>query len=101
MAGHVCTKEKEIDKMSKAVYGNGEDGLVQNVAAILTKVNSIEETLSGLQTGVSGLLKFQTAITTERDFIEKRKLNSWQITSILGTLILSVGAIIASIIFNA
>ncbi len=98
---HICSKETEIDRLNKAVLGNGKDGLIQNVATILEKTNNIESTLEGLQTGVSGLLKFQTEIITEKTVIEKRRLNGWQIASILGTIFLSAGAIVASIIFRS
>ena len=101
MVQHVCTKEKEIDKMSKAVFGNGADGLVQNVAMILEKTNNIEQTLAGVQIGLSGLLKFQTAIKTEKDIIEKRRLNGWQITSIIGSLIIGISGIIVAVIFTS
>ncbi len=100
MAGHVCTKEKEIDMINKAVFNSGH-GLIQNVATILTKVDNIERTMGDLQTGLSGLLKFQAEVLMEKTVVEKRKLNSWQITSILSSIILSLGGIIAAIVFKS
>ena len=100
MPSHVCNKEKEIDMINKAVFNSGH-GLIQNVATILTKVDNIEKTLVDLQTGLSGLMKFQAEVLTEKKVVEKRRLNSWQITSILGSLILSLGGIIAAIIFKS
>jgi len=99
-APRYCFKEPTIERLNKAVFGNGGDGIVQNVSSILTKTNNIERTMTDLQTGVSGLLKFQTEMITEKMFVEKRRLNGWQIVSILGTIFLSAGAIIATIIFK-
>jgi hypothetical protein len=93
-----CFKEPTIERLNKAVFGNGKDGVVQNVAAILEKTKNIESAMGDLQTGVSGLLKFQTEFVTEKTVIEKRRLNGWQIVSILGAIIMSAGAIIATII---
>lgn len=98
---HTRSKEADIDRLSKSVFGNGKDGLIQNVATILEKTKGIEATLGDLQTDVSGLVKFQTEVMTEKDLNDKRKLNGWQVTSILGTLILGVCAIVATIIFKA
>jgi K+/H+ antiporter YhaU regulatory subunit KhtT len=99
-ASRTCFKEPTIERLNKAVFGNGKDGVVQNIAAILEKTNNIERTMSDLQTGVSGLLKFQTEVTTEKNVIDKRRLNGWQMVSILGTIFLSAGAIIVAIIFK-
>jgi hypothetical protein len=46
MPPHFCTKEKEIDKLSKAVYGNGEDGLVQYTSQILERTTTLQNDMN-------------------------------------------------------
>lgn len=97
-APRTCIKEPTIERLNKAVFGNGKEGLVQNVATILSKTGNIEHTMTDLKDDVGRLLKFQTEIVTEKTVIEKRRLNGWQIASILGTIVLSAGAIIVTMI---
>lgn len=38
---HPCTKEKEIEKMLHAIYGNGEPGIRTSLALIEQKLNAM------------------------------------------------------------
>lgn len=41
MADTCCTKEKEIEKMLHAIYGNGEPGIKESLALIRYKLDSM------------------------------------------------------------
>jgi|ADurb_Ile_01_Slu_FD_contig_41_1297405_length_620_multi_2_in_0_out_0_2 hypothetical protein len=96
-----CSKEKEIDRLSKAVFGNGEQGLVQNTATILEKIDNIEQTLTEIRPGISALMKFQAEVLTERNIKEKNSMNGWQKAGIIISSIIGVSAVVASIIFKS
>lgn len=101
MPPHVCTKEKEIDKLSKAVYGNGEDGLVQHVALILERTETLQTDMTSMKSDVKDLLTtihalqiFKTEIQTEGKAKEKSTANWWQAVSV----IIGIGGVAAAFI---
>jgi len=40
LPNHICNKEKEIDKLLHAIYGNGEAGIRTSLALIQQKLDS-------------------------------------------------------------
>jgi hypothetical protein len=38
---HTCSKEKEIDKLDKAIFGNGEPGMRTDIALIKQRLESM------------------------------------------------------------
>ena len=86
----VCSKEKDIDRLNKAVFGNGEHGLVQNVAAILESQKAMQGDMSDmggdlkdLLTGIHALQIFKTEMQATEALKEKTTLNNWQKASII------------------
>lgn len=89
MPPHVCTKEREIDRMSKAVFGNGEDGLVQHTSQILERtatlqsdMNAMKGDLKDLLTTIHALQMFKNEMQTEGKVKEKSsasKVQTWGI----------------------
>ncbi len=102
MPPHVCTKEKDIDRLSKATFGNGEDGLVQHVASILQATNSMQSDMSDVKKDVKDLLTsihalqiFRAEMQTEGAVKEKSTLNNWQKASIIFGFLGVVAAFVA------
>lgn len=101
MVSHVCTKEREIDKLSKAVYGNGEDGLVQHVASILQNQKTMQDDVSDMKNDVKNLLTsihalqiFRTEVQACEKVKEKSSANWWQTVSV----IIGIGGVAAAFI---
>lgn len=106
MVSHVCSKEKEIDKLDKAVFNSGH-GLIQNVSTILEKVDNLEEQMDAIKkttgdTSISmHLIEIAVAkIEQKLSDQSERKQMSWQKASIIASSILALGGIAASIIFK-
>jgi hypothetical protein len=107
MVTHPCTKSAEIDKLDKAVFNSGH-GLIQNTATILQKVENLEQRIDGVETTVKDtqismhLIEIAVARIEQKlsDQKEKKEM-SWQKTVLWTGSILSVAAIIASIIFKS
>ena len=102
MVTHPCTKEKEIDKLSKAVYGNGEDGLVQHFASLSTSYNNMMEDMSDMKADVKDLVIslhalqiFRAEMQTGEAVKEKSTLNNWQKASIVFGFLGVVAAFVA------
>ena len=95
---HECTKSKEIDRLTKAVDGNGKEGLVDNVTKINVRLGNIEGTMKDLATSVSSLVKFQTEMKTIDAINAKNKLNAAQRTGLYITAIIGFSGVAISII---
>lgn len=90
MPPHLCTKEKEIDKLSKVVYGNGEDGLVQHVALILERTGTLQKDVNVMKTDMKDLLTtihalqmFKNEVQTEEKVKEKTSASKAQMWGII------------------
>lgn len=101
MVSHVCTKEREIDKLSKAVYGNGEDGLVQHTSQILERTTTLQNDMNAMKTDVKDLLTtihalqmFKNEIQTEEKIKDKSSASWWQTVSV----IIGIGGVAAAFI---
>ena len=102
MPPHFCTKEKEIDRLGKAVFGNGEDGLVRHVASILQNQKMMQQDVSDMKsdvkdllTGIHALQIFRAEMQTGEAVKEKNSLNNWQKASIVFGFLGVVAAFIA------
>jgi len=103
-----CSKEAEIAeihtelKMIKtAVMGNGKEGLIIEVPRLSQATEQLNEICVGLQTGMSGFLKYQQTqegIQQGKSYV-KRSVQ-WLI-GILVTVILALGGIIVRFILIA
>lgn len=45
---HICSKEKEIDKLLSCVYGNGEPGMKTDLCVIKERLGHILERMEGI-----------------------------------------------------
>lgn len=68
-----CSKEKEIERLSKAVWGNGKKGLIELTSNLYERMENIDPIVKDIQANVQVLLQFQTQITTENEQEEKRE----------------------------
>ncbi len=107
MVQHPCTKSDQIDKLDKAVFNSGH-GLIQNTATILEKINNLEGRMNdidttGKDTSISmHLIEIAVARIEQKLSDQKeRKEMSWQKVVLLTGSILSIAAIVASIIFKS
>jgi hypothetical protein len=104
---HSCTKETEIGEMCgmlkkvvEKVFGNGQPGLLVTVPELSIKIDNLSETIVGLSTNVSALMKYTAEDTGENRATEKAKLSATQWTAIISSIILSIGAIIVTVILK-
>lgn len=107
MVQHPCTKSDQIDKLDKAVFNSGH-GLIQNTATILEKVNGLTErtdeieiTTKDTRTSMHLIEVAVARIEQKLSDQKERKEMSWQKVVLLTGSILSIAAIVASIIFKS
>ena len=107
MVTHPCTKSDQIDKLDKAVFNSGH-GLIQNTATILEKVNGLTErtdeieiTTKDTRTSMHLIEVAVARIEQKLSDQKERKEMSWQKVVLLTGSILSIAAIVASIIFKS
>jgi len=107
MPPHICSKETEINRLDKAVFNSGH-GLIQNTATILQKVDNLEVRteameITGKDTAISmHLIEIAVARIEQKltDQKEKKEM-SWQKVVLWTGSMISIAAIIASIIFKS
>jgi len=108
-----CTKTKEIERMEKAIYGNGKEGLLTLVSNLYEKYDTMDKNLMDVRTDIKVLLQFQTQVeaTNQQKQINKKDLEKkereekinqrWRIgltiTTILGLLGLLVSIMITTL----
>ena len=108
-----CTKTKEIERMEKAIYGNGKEGLLTLVSNLYEKYDTMDKNLMDVRTDIKVLLQFQTQVeaTNQQKQINKKELEKkerdekinqrWRIgltiTTILGLLGLLVSIMITTL----
>lgn len=82
-----CGKEKEIDLLNKAIYGNGRAGLIETTARMSEKVDNIETEIEAIRADVKVLVRYQTqaqAIIVHKGGAKADK--KWVFTSILAVI---------------
>jgi len=100
-----CRKEKEIAEIytdlktvKKAVMGNGKDGLIITVPVLSQTVEKLDETVGGLQKGLSGFLRFQENLEGNHEGkVQAKRKSRWVIGLLVGALSTLVGLLIYTI----
>ena len=69
-----CTKEKEIDRITKVLYDNGEKGLITKISNLNQSVNLIDENVKQIQSNVNVLLQFQNQVEIQAKETDKKKI---------------------------
>src|SRR6056297_1739173 len=94
-----CTKTKEIERMEKAIYGNGKEGLLTLVSNLYEKYDTMDKNLMDVRTDIKVLLQFQTQVeaTNQQKKINQRWRIGLTITTILGLLGLLVSIMITTL----
>jgi uncharacterized metal-binding protein len=102
-----CIKEKEFGKieeainlMTREVFGNGQKGLIKTVPRLEDKIDGLILTQAGILTNISALVKFQTEIVSVENFKQKERSYSIRKTAVIISVILSLGAIVTSVIIK-
>ncbi len=99
-----CLKEKDIAKLSEAVFG--KNGLNENMAVVRTQLDTIQGSVGAIEANTNDLLKAIHALQIFKAEIEKEKQTehkvsdtSWQRAGIIISAIIGASAVIASIIW--
>jgi len=107
---YTCSKEKEIDKLTVAVFGNGKKGLISIMEGMVNQIGYLTKTSISIKANVETLLHFQTQVETQesdkKEFKqqliqlnkEKEIDRRWRISLIITTIISLIGIIITLII---
>jgi hypothetical protein len=92
-----CIKEKEIDRLTRAMFGgNGSEGVQVKLARIETKLGTVIETVGQIDAKMAEIIKAGEKEKGADEEKEKSKLNARQRTSIWITAIIGAsGTIIA------
>ena len=71
-----CNKEKEIDKATNAIFGNGKKGLITLVQGMSDQIGYLTKSVDSIKTDLKVLLHFQTQIETREESreVDKKKL---------------------------
>jgi hypothetical protein len=93
---HDCIQKEQIDKIIKKIDGNGQPGLFERVLRIEGKIDTLIGNVEDLTTVISGLTKFQAEITG----IEKEKEKVFNKTWIVVGAMISIAAIVVTIIIK-
>src|SRR6056297_321072 len=99
---NTCKHDSEIAKMSeklskieKAMYGNGQKGLIRTTTELNQSSESLSKSVSALATAVSALTTFRDETIGGIKAKERMRIHSKWIIGILVTVVLSlVGVII-------
>ena len=96
-----CKHEPEIAKMSeklnkieKAMYGNGQKGLICTSIELSKSSESLSESVKHLATAVSGLTKFKDETIGGIKAKERMRVHSQWLIAILVTVVLSLVGVI-------
>ena len=75
MQEHQCSETNRLIRIEKLIDGNGNPGIVENVATLKERVNNMEADLNSLAVSYSALVKSQWETdVTERLKVERDKL---------------------------
>jgi len=67
---HVCESKNDIEKLTKAIYGNGKLGIITEIEVMKLEVREIKESVNSMATSLASLAKSQI----EYDVTEKMKI---------------------------
>jgi len=92
-----CKQEPEIAKMSeklskieKAMYGNGQKGLIRTTTELNQSSESLSKSVSALATAVSALTQFRDETVGGIKAKERMRIHSQWMIGILLTVVLSL-----------
>jgi hypothetical protein len=83
-----CIQEKEINRLSKIIEGNGQPGLLTQVAQISEKVNTIHNSIEKIEVHLGTLLDFKAETTGIRKYGRYVNTTIIAISSIIVAIIL-------------
>lgn len=99
MNGEKCTKEKEIERLTRAVFGGpGEEGVQVKVVRIETKLDNVVLTTGEIKTAVGSLTSEDVAAKATALLKEQLKLTSRQRTKIWITAIIGSASVIIALL---
>lgn len=84
---------EKVEKIEKALYDNGQKGLITTTIKLNENVNHLTDNVKLLATGVSGLTKFRDETIGGIKAKERVKVNQRWIIALLVTAILSLASI--------
>lgn len=94
-----CIREKEIDRLTRAVFGgNGEEGVQVKLVRIDTKLGTVIESVAAIDTKLGELAKAWDKEKGAEMEKEKSKLNARQRTSIWITSIIGFSGIVIAVL---
>jgi hypothetical protein len=104
---HHCTQATVIGEMcgllkqiSAQIYGNGQKGLAATVPILSEKIEDMSSDINKLSVNVSAMMKYVYEDSGEKRATEKHKISAASWTAIISSIILSIGAIIVTIILK-
>lgn len=94
-----CTKEREIERLTRAVFGGpGEEGVQVRVVRIETKLDGVVTSIGEIKTAVGTLSSEDVAEKATALLKEKLRLTSRQRTQIWMTAIIGTASVIIALI---
>lgn len=94
MSEQRCIKEKEIERLTRAVFGgNGEDGVQVKLARIETTLETVVKTIGQVDDKMAGFVKAWEKERGAEEEKERTKLNARQRTNIWITAIVGFSGI--------
>jgi hypothetical protein len=98
MVTHICSKEREINRIVEVIDGNGKPGLRDDVTSVKTELAGIKGKLNDIDMNVSSLLRFQTEISTTEHLRDKVALSQRQRATVIVAGIVGLSSVIIAII---
>jgi hypothetical protein len=100
---HECTKgdllldiQKEQDKINKAIYGNGQPGILKEIATQSGQIGVISEIVTEIRPQIKDIVDFVVAEKALKKEGENSKGNKWQSLQTWGLYL----GLLASILFS-
>ena len=95
---HKCNQEStiakisvKVDKIEKALYDNGQRGLISTTIKLNENVNSMTDSIKILTTAVSALTKFRDETIGGIKAKERMRVHSQWIIALLSLIVLGLG----------
>lgn len=107
---HKCSKEKEIDKLTRSIFGNGKKGLTTITQGLCDQMKYLRSSTDDIKADVKVLVQFQTQVETREkerhEFrLELQNLKNdvkidrkWKTRLIITTIVSLLGVIVTLII---
>jgi hypothetical protein len=89
-----------LKQISAQNYGNGQKGLAATVPILSEKIEDMSSDINKLSVNVSAMMKYVYEDSGEKRATEKHKISAASWTAIISSIILSIGAIIVTIILK-